>query len=316
MKICLSIGKMDCAFAKMQEELAALPNVTVDVVGLDGYSLAGYDVFIGKKLSEELLKDADKLRCIFAYKTGVDDFPLETLAQKGVTVVNSHTDSAIIAEYAFGLMMSLTARITEFDNKFRTGIWHDLNNPYWKSIFSMKIGLLGYGHIGQEIHKILKRNGIETYTLNRGHIYEDIHLVADVKELAQTTDLLMLSLPKVKETDAIINREVMELMSGKLIVNVGRSNAIDQQALYEALRDGVIAGAAIDTWDSKPQDLTKPFFPTELPFAELENIILSPHQAMNVADGHARYVEDTTKKVVDYVLNGNLKDVVDLNKGY
>ena len=313
-RICLSIAETDASFAKMEESLREVAEV--DVKGLDGFSLAGYDIFIGKKMSTEMLTTADRLKVIFAYKTGVDDFPLEEIARKNIQVVNSHADAVFIAQYAFGLAISLSNRITEFDKKFRRGIWYDRESPYWKSFFEMKVGLLGYGHIGREIHKILKNNHIEAYTLNRGKNYQDIHVTDTLEELCDSVDMLILSLPKTRETDAIINEEMLAHLEGKYLVNVGRSNSIDQPALYNALKDGKIGGAAIDTWDKKPGKEEKNFYPTTLPFMELENIVLSPHQAMKVDVGHDRYVMDTLKKVLCYMETGKLSDVVDLQKGY
>ena len=98
--ICLSIEEMDPDFARMKHALEKIANVTV--VGLSGYSLAGFDIFIGKKMSREILATADQLQLIFAYKTGVDDFPLDEIAKRGIHVINSHADSDFIAQYAFG----------------------------------------------------------------------------------------------------------------------------------------------------------------------------------------------------------------------
>lgn len=314
MKICLSISAMDPQFEEMVSELKKYAEV--DVVGLKGFTLKGYDIFIGKLLSVEILNTADRLKAIFAYKTGVDDFPLELLKEKGITLVNSHVDAVYVAEYAFGLAISLVNRITECDKRLRKGIWHDQKNPYWRSIFSMKIGLLGYGHIGKEIHRILLQNHIEAYTIDRGKPYENIHLVPDLKSLIESTDLLMISLPKTKETNYLFNPTNFALLTGKYIVNVGRSNCIDQKSLYTYLKQGWLAGAAIDTWDEKPKKLTDYLLPSKLPLDQLYNIVLSPHQAIQVSDGHERYVKDTTEKVIAYMKDGTLTDTVDLKKGY
>ena len=80
-RICLSIAKMDDAFQTMVDVLGE--HAQVDVVGLDGFSLEGYDIFIGKKLSADALRTADRLKAVFAYKTGVDEFPLEQLREMG-----------------------------------------------------------------------------------------------------------------------------------------------------------------------------------------------------------------------------------------
>lgn len=314
MKICLSIVKHDTEFIQMAEELRKYGEV--DIVGLNGFSLEGYDIFIGKKLSEAALKTADRLKIIFAYKTGVDDFPLAMLKEKGIVLVNSHIDANFVAEYAFGLSISLVNRITECDKKLREGIWYDNSNPYWKSIFDMKVGLLGYGHIGKKIHSILAQNGIETYTLDRGREYKGIIPVKTLEELCEKVNLIILSLPKTPQTDNLINKEVLKLLKNKYIVNVGRSNCIDQEALYLALKHEKIAGAAIDTWDKKPKNRNSLLNPSKYPFIELENIVLSPHQAMRVDVGHMRYVTDITDKVIKYIEKGEVTDSVDLVKGY
>lgn len=314
MRICLSIAKEDEEFRKMIEKIS--PYGQVDVVGLTGYDLTGYDIFIGKRMSVRALETADRLKIAFAYKTGVDDFPLEEMEKKGVILVNSHIDADVIAEYAFGLSISLVNRITECDKKLRQGIWYDNTNPYWESFFDMKVGLLGYGHIGRHLNVLLRRNGIQTYTLKRDKDYPDIETVDTLEALFEKTDILILSLPKTPRTDHLIDRAALEKLKGKYIVNVGRSNCIDQKALYEALKAGKIAGAAIDTWDEKPKDKNSRLNPSKQPFVELSNIVLSPHQATRIRAGHQRYVSDTTRKVIAYIEKGDISDRVDLQKGY
>ena len=314
MKICLSIAKRDKEFEGMIETLGEFAEVSV--VGLSDFDLKGFDIFIGKKLPTEILQTADKLKIAFAYKTGVDDFPLKEMQEKGIILVNSHVDADIIAEYAFGLSISLVNRITECDKKLRHGIWYDNTNPYWESIFDMKVGLLGFGHIGKNINALLKRNGIKTYTINRGKTLKDIEVVNSLDELFETCDLIILSLPKTPETDNIIDAKALKKLKDKYIVNVGRSNSIDQKALYEALESGYIAGAAIDTWDKKPADKNSTLNPSKQPFIELDNIVLSPHQATRIDVGHQRYVSDITEKVIRYINDGEVIDAVDYKKGY
>lgn len=314
MKICLSIAKMDNEFEGMVQILKGFAEV--EVVGLSGYNLKGYDIFIGKKLSKTALKTADKLKIAFAYKTGVDDFPLKEMEEKGITLVNSHVDADIIAEYAFGLSISLVNRITECDKKLRQGIWYDNTDPYWESFFDMKVGLLGFGHIGQKLNELLKRNGIKTYTLKRGKTRKDIETVETLDELLDKCNLIILSLPKTPETDNIIDERALKKLKDKYIVNVGRSNSIDQEALYYALEKGEIAGAAIDTWDKKPANKNETLIPFVHRFDKLDNIVLSPHQATRIDVGHQRYVSDITEKVIRYITAGEIFDVVDYKKGY
>jgi len=313
-KILLSIQEMDESFQHMVDTLSKY--AIVDVVDLDNYELTDYDIFIGKKLSKDKLEKANKLKYVFAYKTGVDDFPLEELDKKNIILANTHADSTIIAEYSIGLSIVLVNRIHEFDLNLRKGIWYDKDNMYWKSFFDMKIGLFGYGHIGKAIHHILHKNRIETYTIDRGHQYENIKLVKSIEELVTTCDIIILSVPKIKETDNLFNKDIFELMPHKYIVNVGRSNVINQKDLYEYLKSEYLGGAAIDTWDKKPKDKDTKLMPSLYPFEELDNIILSPHAAMRVSKGHQRYIEDVTNNVVELLLNNEVKNIVSLKKGY
>ena len=314
LNILLSVDEFDIHFQKMVNNLQEYANV--DVVDLENYTLSGYDIFIGKKLLKEKLEEADRLKIIFAYKTGVDDFPLNKLEEKNIILVNSHVDSMIIAEYAFGMAVSLVNRITEFDHDLRQGVWYHPENEFWKSIFNMKIGLFGYGHIGKNIHKILLRNNIETYTIDRGHEYQNINLVKDIDELIEKTDLIICSVPKLPSTDNVFNKETFEKMENKFLVNVGRSNVINQDDLYDALLNKKIAGAAIDTWDKKPQDKYSLLLPSKVALHTLDNIIILPHAAMRVEEGHKRYVEDTTEKVINYITKNELIDVISYKKGY
>lgn len=310
-KILLSVDKMDASFSALLARLSAVADVAV--AGLDGFDLTDVEIFIGKKLGAKELNTANKLRAVFTYKTGVDEFPLEQLADKGVILCNSHANSEYIAQYAFALALALTARVVEFDKNLRQGDWSA--NLNWKSLFNMKVGLVGYGCIGKEIHKLLLANGIEAYTLNRGQTYRNIATVDTLVELCEATDLLILSLPKTAQTNDMFNAEIFSHLKGKYLVNVGRGNCIDEEALYQSLVNGEVAGAAIDTWRHKSRGEQK-LFPSQKHFERLNNVLLSPHKAMMVEDGHDKYVMDVLNNVLDY-LDGQIpRNVVNLTKGY
>ncbi len=312
-KICLSIAKPDEAFEKMAKRLSAVADVAV--TGLNGYSLAGADIFIGKMLDAEALDAADSLKAVFAYKTGVDDFPLDALARKGVTLCNSHVNSRYIAEYAFSLAVTLASRTAEYDRKMRKGDW-SLADPYWKSVFGMRVGLVGYGGIGRAVHDILSAAGIKAYTIDRGKRYDGITALPTLEALCEKCDMLILSLPSTRDTDKMFDARILGLLGGKYIVNVGRNNCIDESALYAALKSGALGGAAIDTWREKQRDGNIPLKPFDEPFDALDNVVLSSHKAMQVFDGHARYVDDTTDNVLDYIAGKPPRNTVDLKTGY
>lgn len=312
-KIVLSVAEMDDAFSQLARELEKRADVAV--AGLDDYSLADIDIFIGKKMRAEKLKDANRLKAVFAYKTGIDDFPLKEFSERGVKLFNSHVNSEYIAQYAFALSTALVGRIVEFDRRMRKGDWAT-RDPYWRSISSMRVGLVGYGHIGRAIHHLMGVvNGIECYTLDRGKDYAGIKTVKTLDELCKVCDILILSLPKTPATDKMFDKRVFALLKGKYIVNVGRGNCIDEVALYDALKSGTLAGAAIDTWRSKPKNGER-HIPFDVALDTLDNIILSSHKAMQLRDGHDRYVDDVLISVTEY-LDGKIPDdMVDCKEGY
>ena len=321
--ILLTVDKIDKEYETMVNDLSYFANVSLTDKVVD--SLKGYDILIGKRLSETLLETNDRLKAVFAYKTGVDDFPLDKMDKLNISLYNSHIDASIIAKYAFALATTLSCRISEFDRKMRNGIWYDYSRPYWTSIEDMKIGLLGFGKIGKQINELLTRNNIETYTIKRhddAKMYENVHITYQNKEILSledlifASDMIIVSLPKTKETDNMFNEQVFNLMKSKYLINVGRGNCIDEKALYNALKNNILYGAAIDTWKRKAKENgTYPCDET-VPLWELDNIIMSPHQAMKINIGHERYVLDCTENVISYLLTGYERDKVNLKKGY
>ena len=310
-KILLSVDKMNAAYQKLYDKLSAVADVAI--VGVDEFDLTDVDILIGKKLGVKELATANKLKAVFTYKTGVDDFALDKFQEMGITLCNSHANSGYIAQYAFALALALTARVVEYDKNLRQGDWSI--NLNWKSLFNMKVGLVGYGAIGKDIHKLLSANGIETYTLNRGKTYEGIATVDTLVELCEVSDLLILSLPKTAETNDMFNAEIFSHLAGKYIVNVGRGNCIDEEALYQSLVNGGVAGAAIDTWRTKSRSEQK-LFPSQKHFERLNNVLLSPHKAMMVDDGHDKYAMDVLDNVLSYLDGKPPRNVVNLNSGY
>ena len=314
LKLLLSIDKLTPEYNQMIDQLKK--HCHVDVCNLTNYSLKNYDIFVGKKLSKNKLNEANKLKIVFAYKTGVDDFPIKELQQKNIPLVNSHASAKLIAEYCFSCCLSLLNHINKFDNNLRQGIWYDKNDMYWESVFDKKIGLLGYGHIGKEIHALLTKNNIQAYTINRNHTYKNINLTDNLENLVKKCDVIICSLPKTTQTNDLFNQNIFKLMKDKYLINVGRSNVINQKDLYNALKNKQIKGVAIDTWDEKPKTKSQILYPSQYDFNTFDNIILLPHAATRTKDGHKLYVQDTTQKIINYITKNTITDAINYQKGY
>lgn len=317
-KIVLSISKRNSAFDHLATVLRS--EAQVEIVPLSGYSLKGADILIGKSLTAQDFSSADQLKAVFAYKTGVDDFPLSLLAQNHIILVNSHVESDKIAEYAFVLASTLCSHILPRDKDLRKkGAWLSEHYHDWESLFDKKVGLLGYGHIGKALHLLLKRNGIKDYTLARQASYEGIETLPTLSELVLHSDILISSLPDTPLTRGILNRDIFRQMKGKYLIDIGRSSDIAIGDLYDALYKRELAGAAIDGWDDTPDNrhvLTYPYDHEKWPFENLDNIILSPHCATQIENGNSHYVDDTLNHVLAYLHDEKIDSQVDLSKGY
>lgn len=320
MKICISIDNLqDESFKRMVKALnSQLPGADIVVTDTKNYDLKDVDIFVGKKLNPEKLSEANKLKAIFAYKTGVDDFPLEKLRQMGIELYNSHANSEAVARYAFYLSTALLSKLTMSDREMRNGVLRDKSQIHC-DITQMKVGLLGFGGIGQSINNLMTAFGVRTYTIKRDddpEKYKNVNLVMSLEDLLKECDLIVMSLPKTAETNNIINaRTIKTYLKNKYIVNVGRGNCIDEKALFEALKNDEIAGFASDTVNEKPVD----GFLLSDHLGELgkKNVITTQHCAMQTALGHENYVLDVTKKVLNYVSHKGLAvDKVNYSKSY
>ena len=180
-KVLLSIDKMDDACRAFCDKVGEI--ASVEVANTTDFDLDGVDVFVGKRLPADKLARADRLKAVFTYKTGVDEIALDELYRRGIILCNSHANSVYIAQYAFTLALAITARVVEYDKNLRKGDWSAEQS--WRSLFSMKVGLVGYGSIGREIDRLLRANGIATCTLDRGRNYE-IETASTLTELAST----------------------------------------------------------------------------------------------------------------------------------
>ncbi len=314
MKILIACPKLDETFQALVDRLRQTD--TVLVCGHDNMDLTDVDLFVSKRVSLEALNKANRLQAIFTYQTGVDSFPLDELKKRNIQLFNSHINASVVAAFALGLAFSITCQIPQYDYELRRGKWSSpSSSPGWANIFDMKVGLVGFGHIGQAINQALVKLGIPTYTIDRQKQYSQVHLVPNKESLFETCDLLFFSLPKTKQTDNFITEELLKAYPGRYLVNVGRENIISQKLLYESLRNRTIKGAAIDTWGKRPSNLKNIQKVSSLKFESLDNIIMTPHVAISVRDSMKRYILDVADVIQAYK-QGNKKNQVELSKGY
>ena len=236
------------------------------------------DAIIGasrERFTERLIESIPNLRIISKFGSGTDNIDIKTATEKGVIVAHTPVHSNAVAEHTISLLLAAMKKLKEADKKVRKGDWRDEHLKV--SLVSGKaVGIIGFGRIGAEIAKRLQ--GWEVKIL----IYDPyaspeilakygVQRCATLDEMLSQIDILSINAVLTSETRHMINEDALrKLRKTTYIVNTSRGSIIDEKALCKALREGRIAGAALDVLENEPPDLDNELL-------KLNNVILTPH---------------------------------------
>jgi glyoxylate reductase len=232
------------------------------VAGRDGLMLMLTD-----RVDDELLDAAGpQLRVVANYAVGVNNVDVEACRRRGVTVANTpDVLTETTAELTIALILALLRRVVEGDRLIRRGedwIWAP-NLMLGHSLRGLTLGLVGHGRIGRAVERLG-----EAHRMRVGHSSRTGGIPLD--ELLPTSDVVSLHLPLTDETRHLIDAAALATMKPTaVLVNTSRGPIVDEEALAEALREGRIAGAALDVFEHEPQ--------VHPGLLELENVVLVPH---------------------------------------
>lgn len=268
------------------------------------------------KLTEDEIGSAEKLKVIFVPFTGLNNFPLEKIKRNKIIISNTHANAPYVAEHAVALALSLLGNIIPNHYGLSKGKWsRDKENSLWISLRNKPVGILGFGNIGENIAKLLLPFGCRIYGFkkNPGGVYPTgCEVSADINYVVENSGIIFVCLPLNPETKHIINADILFKMKGKYLINVGRGETISEEALYNALKNGILKGAALDVWFNYPKNKPEPVYPGNFPFWELPNVLLSPHKSSQTEDSIEAMIKDTYENIRSYLVNGIPKQIVKL----
>ena len=288
-------------------------------------------VMVGWRPTAELLAAARNLSLFINPGAGVQHLigPFRELNEKRpVTLVNGHGNSYFTAQHAVALLLALTNRVVLHHNWMAGGRWR-LGDAEAASIplRGRRVGLLGYGHVNRQVHRFLAGFDVEFAALRAAWPAAGEEPPTPLRKFAEGelnpfleyVDTLVLSVPETARTRGLIGAAELALLGAEgLLINVARGAAVDEASLYEALRDGTIAGAALDVWyEYRPEaDKGGRKYPYYYPFHNLDNVVLSPHRAASPFGDLARWDEvvENLKRFASG--RGELLNVVDLGREY
>ena len=250
------------------------------------------------KVLKDLIDVCPNLKVILRGGAGLDTIDHEYAKTKGIAVMNTPlANSKSVAELAIGYMLMLarslyaataTMKAEKWEKKAFTG----------DEIGGKTLGLIGIGNIGKEtaIRAIAMDMTVVAYDPFVKETSNGIKLVT-LDELLAQADYISLHLPKTKESANMINTEQFAKMKkGVRIVNCARGGIVNEDALYEALTSGKVAGAALDVFNEEP--------PNDWKLAKLDNVIASPHIGAATREAQARVGAEVAEKLIAFAKNG------------
>ncbi|MEM2119064.1 MAG: glyoxylate reductase [Candidatus Bathyarchaeia archaeon] len=234
---------------------------------------------LSDKIDAEVFNAAPNLKIVSQLAVGFDNIDVAEATKRGIYVTNTPevlTDTT--ADFAWALLMAVARRVVEADKYVRTGQWKVGWHPAMltgRDIHHATIGIVGAGRIGYAVAKRAKGFDMKILfydVIPRPEMEKDLGAKkADLETLLRESDFVSLHVPLIKETYHLIDEAKLKLMKKTAyLINNARGPVVDEKALYKALKEGWIAGAGLDVFETEPT-------PVDNPLLKLDNVVVAPH---------------------------------------
>ncbi|MHA1965585.1 MAG: 2-hydroxyacid dehydrogenase [Candidatus Thorarchaeota archaeon] len=275
----------------------------------------------------EYIRKASNLRLIQTFGAGIDRVDLAAVRERGdIIVCNNHVNSAEVAEYAIALLFAVAKNLIPSDRELRAGNWiHRWGGPVPNlEIRGKKALIIGLGHIGADIAKRLKSFEVKitaathSGTSSNDDFVDQVISTDEVQSHVGDSDFVFLSLPLTDESAGLVNREFLSWMKpASILVNISRGQIIDELALYDALKEKRIHGAGIDVWWRYPTEWRGTAIPpADVPFHELDNIVISPHRAAYSEHIERELFLFAGQNIFRFIRGETPLNIIDIERGY
>lgn len=261
------------------------------------------------KLSREIIESAEKLKVIGRAGVGLDNVDLETATKMGIIVMNTPLGNTVsTAEHTLTLMLALSRNIPSADSSMRAGKW-ERSKFMGVELYGKVLGIVGLGRIGKEVAKRafgfgMKVIAYDPYLSQESAKKIDVELV-DYDYLLENSDYITFHVPLTDNTYHMFGEKEINLVKKTVrIVNCSRGGVIDEDALYKALSEDRIAGAALDVYEKEP--------PKDSKLLNLDNIILSPHLGASTEEAQLNVAIEIAEQVKDALLGKAIRNAVNM----
>jgi len=272
------------------------PEITPDQIK---EKIGTFDIVIVRsrtKLTKDMIEKADKCKIIARVGVGLDNIDVDAANAKGIRVINA-VEGAMnaVAELVLGLMLSLAREIPRADREIRNGKW--LKKELMGTELSGKyLGIVGLGNIGKRLAKharALNMNiiGYDVIPIPDEFVREVGLIKTDLDTLISSADYISFHVPFTNDTKHLVNSQrIAKMKKTTFIINTSRGEIIDEEALYSALKDGKIAGAALDVFEKEPATGNK--------LATLPNVICTPHIGSQTKEAQTLAANVIAEKII------------------
>jgi phosphoglycerate dehydrogenase-like enzyme len=281
-------------------------------------ALAEAEIVVGHIWKEDF-PEAPRLKLLQSVAAGIDLIDVPSLP-RGVTVCNVAGHEQAIAEYVLMTMLAWQHRLLDIAAAFRGGVWSTGGGagggPTHGEIFGKTVGIVGYGKIGREVAKRAVGFNCKIVAANRSPIADkgdaaEIYPLAEIDRMLPQCDVVVIAAGLGPETNRLIDARRLGLMQpNAFLINIGRAGIVDEGALYAALKENRIGGAAIDVWWQYPTPAEPNRRGSQLPFHELPNVIMTPHCSSATDGARDRRFSTVAGNLDRYVRGEDLQNVV------
>lgn len=263
------------------------------------------------KLDKRFFEERPEVRLVCIVATGTNNVDLKAAVENGVSVVNCRGYStASVAQHTLMLILMLLRSVPSYQRQVRQGGWSGselfclLNAPI-RETEGLTLGIVGYGDIGREVHRLADAFGMKTLVSER--VGDELRPGRVAFEtVVQQSDVLTLHCPLTERTRGLMEEQTFSNMKpGALLINTARGELVDESALLAVLRSGHLGGAALDVLSEEPPSVRHPLLAPEL-----SNLILTPHNAWASFRARQRAIEQTSENIQGWLDGKSVRRVV------
>ena len=262
----------------------------------------------GTKVTANVLANSGKLKAIARAGVGVDNIAIPEATRKGILVMNTPGGNTLsAAEHTMALILAMSRNVVPACNSLKDGVW-DRKKYMGNQLNNKVLGVIGLGRIGMAVAQMargfnMKILGHDPFAAPADAEKLDVEVTDCIERIFKEADYISVHVPRNEQTQDMIGAEQIKMMKPTVrLINCARGGIINEDALYDALAEGAIAGAALDVYSTEPPENTR--------FVTLENCLVTPHLGASTEEAQIEVAVEAAKILVDAIKDGPVRNAL------